>query len=83
MIPMALGRRCRRTAARSRLEAVLDEIFRQRRAELFLHGTGWEDSRRLGQPGPSANMFERNRDFYPYADQERLNNPNTPADPAQ
>ena len=65
------------------LEAVLDEIFRQRRAELFLHGTGWEDSRRLGQPGPSANMFERNRDFYPYADQERLNNSNTPADPAQ
>ena len=57
---------------------VLDEIFRQRRAELFLHGTGWEDSRRLGQPGPSADMFERNRDFYPYADQERLNNSNTP-----
>ena len=64
-------------------EAVLDEIFRQRRAELFLNGTGWEDSRRLGQPGPSADMFEHNRDFYPYADQERLNNPNTPADPAQ
>ena len=49
----------------------------------FCSGTGWEDSRRLGQPGPSANMFERNRDFYPYADQERLNNLNTPADPAQ
>lgn len=65
------------------LEAVLDEIFRQRRAELFLHGTGLEDSRRLGRPGPSDDMFERNRDFYPYADQERLNNPNTPADPAQ
>ena len=63
--------------------AVLDEIFRQRRAELFLHGTGWEDSRRLGQPGPSADMFERNRDFYPYADQERLNNANTPADPIE
>ena len=62
--------------------AVMDEIFRQRRAELFLHGTGWEDSRRLGQPGPSSDPFERNRNFYPHADQERLNNRNTPADPA-
>ena len=34
------------------LEAVLNEIFRQRRAELFLHGTGWEDSRRLGATWP-------------------------------
>ena len=62
--------------------AVMDEIFRQRRAELFLHGTGWEDSRRLAQPGPSSDPFERNRNFYPHADQERLNNRNTPADPA-
>ncbi|MDE2828554.1 MAG: RagB/SusD family nutrient uptake outer membrane protein, partial [Gemmatimonadota bacterium] len=63
------------------VEAVTEEIFRQRRAELFLSGTGLEDSRRLGQPGPSSNPFERNRNFYPYADQERLNNPNTPSDP--
>ena len=63
------------------VDAVIEEIFRQRRAELFLNGTGWEDSRRLGQPGPSSDPFERNRNFYPYADQERLNNPNTPPDP--
>lgn len=62
-------------------EAVTEEIFRQRRAELFLNGTGWEDSRRLGQPGPSSDPLERNRNFYPYPEQERLNNPNTPADP--
>ncbi len=66
----------------STLEGVLEEIFRQRRAELFLNGTGWEDSRRLAQPGPSSDPFERNRDFYPYPDQEHLNNSNTPADPA-
>ncbi len=64
------------------LEDVLAEIFRQRRAELFLNGTGWEDSRRLEQPGPSADSFERNRNFYPYPDQEHLNNSNTPSDPA-
>ncbi len=63
------------------LEDVLEEIFRQRRAELFLNGTGWEDSRRLGQPGPSSDSFERNRNFYPYPDQEILNNPNIPLDP--
>ncbi len=64
------------------VEAITEEIFRQRRSELFLNGTGLEDSRRLGQPGPSSDPFERNRTFYPYPDQERLNNPNTPPDPA-
>lgn len=47
-------------------------------------GTGLADSRRLGpevsnrqDPGP----FERNRNFYPYPDQESRNNPNTPESP--
>ncbi|NIR47555.1 hypothetical protein GWO43_03615 [candidate division KSB1 bacterium] len=63
-------------------EAVREEIFRQRRAELFLSGVSLEDSRRLDRPGPSSDPFQRNRNFYPYPTQERLNNPNTPADPA-
>lgn len=62
--------------------SLMNEIFQQRRAELFMSGMSWEDSRRLNQPGPSTDPFERNRNFYPYPDQERLNNPNTPPDPA-
>jgi len=69
-------------------DALLLEVYRQRSAELFLQGLRLEDSRRFGRPAPPANVnpvpatFERNRNFYPYPDQERLNNPNTPADPA-
>ncbi|MFD1142996.1 RagB/SusD family nutrient uptake outer membrane protein [Larkinella insperata] len=62
-------------------EALLQEIYRQRGAELFLTGQRLEDSRRFGRPAPPANLTERNRNFYPYPDQERLTNPNTPADP--
>ena len=65
-------------------EALRTEILRQRRAELYLLGTGLADNRRLGpevnnrqDPGP----FERSRNFYPYPDQERRNNPNTPESP--
>lgn len=67
---------------------LLIEIYRQRCAELFLSGLRLEDSRRFGRPAPPANVnpvpvtFERNRNFYPYPDQERLTNSNTPADPA-
>lgn len=67
---------------------LLLEVYRQRCAELFLSGLRLEDSRRFGRTTPPANVnpvpvtFERNRNFYPYPDQERLNNPNTPADPA-
>ena len=67
---------------------LLVEIYRQRCAELFLSGLRLEDSRRFTRPAPPANVnpvpstFERNRNFYPYPDQERLTNPNTPADPA-
>lgn len=63
-------------------EALLLEVYKQRSAELYLSGQKWEDSRRFGRPGPPANLTERNRDFYPYPDQERRNNPNTPNDPA-
>jgi len=65
-------------------QALRREILRQRRAELYLQGVALADSRRLGpdvsdrqNPGP----FERNRNFYPYPQQERRNNPNTPEDP--
>ncbi|MGB9772589.1 MAG: RagB/SusD family nutrient uptake outer membrane protein [Bacteroidota bacterium] len=63
-------------------EALLVEIYRQRCAELYLTGMRLEDSRRLGRPGPPASTVERNRNFYPYPLQERINNPNTPSDPA-
>ncbi|WP_242928345.1 RagB/SusD family nutrient uptake outer membrane protein [Pontibacter vulgaris] len=63
-------------------EALLLEVYKQRSAELYLTGQKWEDSRRFGRPGPPDNTTERNRNFYPYPDQERLTNPNTPADPA-
>lgn len=67
-------------------EALLLEIYQNRRAELFLTGMSLEDSRRLDRPEPSPQprVFtdERNRNFYPYPDRERNNNPNTPADPS-
>jgi hypothetical protein len=68
------------------VQALLDEVYRNRRAELFLTGLSLEDSRRLGRPEPSGNAMnydeERNRDFYPYPDIERNSNPNTPEDPS-
>jgi hypothetical protein len=68
-------------------EALLLEVYAQRSAELFLQGLRMEDSRRFGRLAPPVNVnpvpitFERNRNFYPYPDQERLTNPNTPGDP--
>lgn len=61
---------------------LLLEVYKQRCAELFLTGMRLEDSRRFGRPAPPASTVERNRNFYPYPDQERVNNPNVPADPA-
>jgi hypothetical protein len=61
---------------------LLLEVYKQRCAELYLSGLKWEDTRRFNRPAPPADLSERNRIFYPYPDQERLNNPNTPADPA-
>ena len=62
--------------------ALLDAIHQERRAELFLQGVALEDMRRLGpdQPDPD-DPFARSRNFYPYPQQERQNNPNTPANP--
>ncbi|NAY90508.1 RagB/SusD family nutrient uptake outer membrane protein [Muricauda sp. JGD-17] len=67
-------------------DALLDEIYKNRRAELFLTGMSLEDSRRFGRPEPSGAAMdydeERNRNFYPYPDLERNSNPNTPDDPS-
>jgi starch-binding outer membrane protein, SusD/RagB family len=68
-------------------DALLLEVYSQRSAELFLQGLRMEDSRRFGRPVPPVNVnpvpntLERNRNFYPYPDQERLTNRNTPLDP--
>lgn len=64
------------------VDALLLEVYKQRSAELFLSGQRLEDSRRFARPTPPASLTERNRNFYPYPQQERVNNPNTPADPA-
>lgn len=58
-------------------QAMLDEIYTQRRYELLITGVAIGDSRRFGRP-----QAERTRDWLPYPDTERLSNPNTPADPA-
>jgi starch-binding outer membrane protein, SusD/RagB family len=63
-------------------DALLLEVYKQRSAELYLTGQRLEDSRRFNRPGPLDNLAERNRNFYPYPDQERINNPNTPPNPA-
>lgn len=63
-------------------DALLLEVYKQRCAELYLSGLKWEDTRRFNRPAPPADVSERNRIFYPYPDQERITNPNTPADPA-
>lgn len=64
-------------------DALLEAIHQERRAELFLQGVALEDMRRLGPSDPDpTDPFARSRNFYPYPDQERQNNPNTPTDPA-
>ncbi|MBU6219527.1 MAG: RagB/SusD family nutrient uptake outer membrane protein [Bacteroidetes bacterium] len=63
-------------------EALLKEIYRNRCIELYMSGLKLEDSRRFLRPGPGASGAERTRNFYPYPNNERDNNPNTPADPA-
>jgi starch-binding outer membrane protein, SusD/RagB family len=66
--------------------SLLNEVYKQRCAELFLQGVRLEDSRRFGRPVPPgipAISNERTRNFYPYPTNERtLNNENVPADPA-
>jgi starch-binding outer membrane protein, SusD/RagB family len=65
-------------------DAVLVEIYRQRCIELAFSGLRFEDSRRLGRPGPDAPIAtrERSRNFIPYPQSERDNNKATPTDPA-
>ena len=63
-------------------DALLLEVYKQRSAELYLSGLRLDDTRRFGRPAPPASLAERNRTFYPYPQQERVNNPNTPPDPA-
>lgn len=61
---------------------LLLEIYRNRCIELYFSGMKLEDSRRFGRPGPGATGSERSRNFYPYPQQERDGNSNTPPDPA-
>ena len=63
-------------------DAILDEIYRNRRIELYLTGLSLEDTRRFGRPGATDVNAERNRDFYPYPNAERDNNTSTPANPS-
>ncbi len=66
--------------------SLLNEVYKQRCAELFLQGVRLEDSRRFGRPTPPATPTianERTRNFYPYPANERtLNSTNVPPDPA-
>jgi starch-binding outer membrane protein, SusD/RagB family len=61
--------------------ALLEEIYKNRAIELYLSGLKLEDSRRFARPAPSTPNAERTRNFYPYPQQERDGNTNTPADP--
>jgi starch-binding outer membrane protein, SusD/RagB family len=65
-------------------DEILAQIYRQRCLELAYSGLRFEDSRRLGRPGPEAPLAsrERNRNFIPYPQNERDNNTSIPADPA-
>ena len=63
---------------------LFEEIYRQRRAELYLSGLSLEDMRRLNRPAVQDNpplSAERNRNYYPYPEQERQTNTNTPENP--
>lgn len=62
--------------------SLLLEIYKNRCIELYLSGMKLEDSRRFGRPGPGSPIAERSRNYYPYPQQERDGNVNTPADPA-
>lgn len=61
--------------------AILEEIYKNRAIELYMSGLKLEDSRRFARPAPGTPTAERSRNFYPYPQQERDGNPNTPTDP--
>lgn len=60
---------------------LLQEIYKNRCIEMYMSGLKFEDSRRFGRPGPGTANAERTRNFYPYPQQERDGNFNTPPDP--
>ena len=66
---------------------LLDEIYLQRRYELFGTGLRWEDSRRrtlIRGPVAAPNApLDAQRCWLPYAVGDRNANPNVPADPAE
>lgn len=65
--------------------AILEDIYYNRCVELFLQGLRLEDSRRFGRPAPPNTpdfYSERSRNYFPFPASERLNNKNTPGDPA-
>jgi hypothetical protein len=68
-------------------EALLAEVYAQRRWELFATGLRWEDARRRGAVrGPAASPaqpLDAQRCWLPYAIGDRNANPNVPADPAE
>jgi hypothetical protein len=68
-------------------EALVAEIYAQRRWELFATGARWEDVRRQGAiRGPAASPaqpVDGQRCWLPYALGDRNANPNVPADPAE
>jgi hypothetical protein len=61
---------------------LLLEIYKNRCIEMYLSGLKFEDSRRFNRPGPGTPNAERTRNYYPYPQQERDGNSNTPPDPA-
>jgi starch-binding outer membrane protein, SusD/RagB family len=60
---------------------LLEQIYKNRCIEMYMSGMKLEDSRRFVRPGPGSATPERTRNYYPYPQQERDGNPNTPADP--
>lgn len=58
---------------------VMDEIYRQRRFELFATGLRWEDTRRRGLVGATSAFAKRCWLLYPNS--ERNTNPNVPSNP--
>jgi len=66
---------------------LLDEIYTQRRYELFGTGQRWEDSRRRtavrGPVNAPSVPVDAQRCWLPYAIGDRNANPNVPADPAE
>lgn len=57
--------------------SVLVEIYRNRRIELYLVGLALEDTKRFNRPDSDFN-----RVYYPYPNDERDNNSNTPKNPS-